>query len=113
MLLTRRLQRQHGSSRQTRAAWRHGGDAAASRTCNMHAPRRRAGPSLDVPQSVTPQQLETLLNGLLQHEEKQPYSFYIDSQVTRACVRACMRARWLQHAQLTCSTSAARTHART
>jgi hypothetical protein len=39
------------------------------------------GPTLDVPQSVTPQQLEVLLNGLLQNEEKQPYSFYIEGQV--------------------------------
>ncbi|KAF8060590.1 NLE1 [Scenedesmus sp. PABB004] len=39
-----------------------------------------AGPALDVPHTVTPQQLEVLLNGLLQHEEKTPYSFYIDGQ---------------------------------
>jgi hypothetical protein len=40
-----------------------------------------AGPALDVPHSVTPQQLEVLLNGLLQNEEKTPYSFYIEGQV--------------------------------
>lgn len=38
----------------------------------------RAGPQLDVPHSVTPQQLETLLNGLLQNEDKLPYSFYLE-----------------------------------
>jgi ribosome assembly protein 4 len=36
------------------------------------------GPQLDVPGSVTPTQLETLLNGLLQNDEKLPYSFYIE-----------------------------------
>lgn len=35
------------------------------------------GPQLDVPQDVTPSQLETLLNGLLQSEEKLPYSFFV------------------------------------
>lgn len=39
------------------------------------------GPTLDVPHTVTPQQLEVLLNGLLQNEEKMPYSFYIEGQV--------------------------------
>jgi hypothetical protein len=39
------------------------------------------GPALDVPHSVTPQQLEVLLNGLLQNEEKTPYSFYVEGQV--------------------------------
>lgn len=34
-----------------------------------------------MPHSVTPQQLEVLLNGLLQNEEKMPYSFYIEGQV--------------------------------
>lgn len=38
------------------------------------------GPQLDVPHDVTPAQLETLLNGLLQAEEKLPYSFFIDEQ---------------------------------
>jgi hypothetical protein len=40
-----------------------------------------AGPQLDVPATVTPEQLEVLLNGLLQAEEKLPYSFYLDDQV--------------------------------
>lgn len=39
-----------------------------------------SGPALDVPASVTPEQLEVLLNGLLQSEEKLPYSFYIEEQ---------------------------------
>jgi ribosome assembly protein 4 len=34
-----------------------------------------------VPQGVTTAQLETLLNGLLQNDEKMPYSFYLDDQV--------------------------------
>ena len=29
---------------------------------------------------MTPAQLETLLNGLLQNEEKLPYSFFIEDQ---------------------------------
>ena len=40
-----------------------------------------AGSQLDVPATVTPGQLETLLNGLLQNEEKLPYSFHIEEQV--------------------------------
>ncbi|GAB4813789.1 hypothetical protein N2152v2_000835 [Parachlorella kessleri] len=36
------------------------------------------GPQLDVPQDVTPGQLETLLNGLLQNEERLPYSFFVE-----------------------------------
>lgn len=38
-----------------------------------------AGPQLDVPQDITPAQLEILLNGLLVQEdgEKLPYSFHI------------------------------------
>lgn len=40
-----------------------------------------AGPQLDLPHNVTPAQLEVLLQGLLQNEEKQPYSFYIQEQV--------------------------------
>eukprot|EP00879_Flechtneria_rotunda_P028829 GHRR01031059.1.p1 GENE.GHRR01031059.1~~GHRR01031059.1.p1 ORF type:complete len:380 (+),score=83.50 GHRR01031059.1:309-1448(+) len=39
-----------------------------------------AGPALSVPHTVTPQQLEVLLNGLLQKQEKMPYSFYIEGQ---------------------------------
>lgn len=35
------------------------------------------GPQLDVPDSVTPQQCQTLLQGLLTEEEPRPYSFYI------------------------------------
>jgi ribosome assembly protein 4 len=38
------------------------------------------GPQLDVPHDVTPKQLETLLNGLLNQEEKLPYSFFIHEQ---------------------------------
>lgn len=40
------------------------------------------GPQLDVPHNVTPKQLETLLNGLLQHaeDERHPYSFFVDEQ---------------------------------
>ena len=37
-----------------------------------------AGPQLDVPQDVTPAQLETLLNGLLQNEERLPSSFFVE-----------------------------------
>lgn len=33
-----------------------------------------------MPSTVTPQQLETLLNGLLSNEEKMPYSFLIEEQ---------------------------------
>jgi hypothetical protein len=44
-----------------------------------------AGPQLDVPHDVTPTQLETLLNGLLQNEEKMPYSFHIEDQVRLRC----------------------------
>lgn len=36
------------------------------------------GPQLDVPHDVTPLQLETLLNGLLQSDERLPYSFFIN-----------------------------------
>ena len=39
-----------------------------------------AGPQLDLPQNVTPTNLETLLNGLLQQTEKQPYSFFVEEQ---------------------------------
>ena len=35
---------------------------------------------MDVPHDVTPQQLETLLNGLLKQEEKLPYSFFVNEQ---------------------------------
>ncbi|KXZ41140.1 hypothetical protein GPECTOR_735g893 [Gonium pectorale] len=38
------------------------------------------GPQLDIPHNVTPAQLEVLLNGLLNNEEKLPYSFYIEDQ---------------------------------
>lgn len=39
------------------------------------------GPQLDVPHNVTPQQLETLLNGLLQQsEERTPFSFFIEEK---------------------------------
>ncbi len=36
-----------------------------------------AGPQLDLSQNVTVAQLETLLNGLLENEERLPYSFYL------------------------------------
>jgi hypothetical protein len=49
--------------------------------CRSHK-QQHTGPTLDVPHTVTPQQLEVLLNGLLHNEEKQPYSFYIDGQVS-------------------------------
>lgn len=41
------------------------------------------GPQLDVPESVTPKQLEALLNGLIKEGEdgdRQPYSFFINEQ---------------------------------
>jgi hypothetical protein len=53
-----------------------------TRTQFFHYPTpHTTGPQLDVPQGVTPAQLETLLNGLLQNDEKMPYSFYIEEQV--------------------------------
>jgi hypothetical protein len=52
------------------------------------APYMPTGPTLDVPHTVTPQQLEVLLNGLLQNEEKMPYSFYIEGQVCAAAAAA-------------------------
>ena len=33
-----------------------------------------------MPHDVTPQQLETLLNGLLAQEERLPYSFFVQEQ---------------------------------
>ncbi len=39
-----------------------------------------AGPQLDVPHDVTPSQLETLLNGLQQSDERLSYSFFIHEQ---------------------------------
>jgi hypothetical protein len=47
------------------------------------------GPQLDVPHSVTPAQLEVLLNGLLHNEEKLPYTFLIQDQVCYYCVVSC------------------------
>lgn len=38
------------------------------------------GPQLDVPTSVTAQQCQTLLQGLLREDEPRPYSFYIDDE---------------------------------
>jgi hypothetical protein len=43
-------------------------------------PTPHAGSQLDVPASVTPMQLEALLNGLLSNDEKLPYSFHIEEQ---------------------------------
>lgn len=39
-----------------------------------------AGPQLDLPHNVSPANLETLLNGLMQQSENQPYSFFIEEQ---------------------------------
>lgn len=36
-----------------------------------------AGPLLDVPDTVTPQQLEVLLNNLLQQGDPLPYAFFL------------------------------------
>lgn len=63
--------------------WCHTVVSRCLSTWLMHAkPSRRmlmcAGPQLDLPQDVTVQQLETLLNGLLSNEEKLPYSFFVD-----------------------------------
>ena len=52
-----------------------------------------AGPQLDVPQGITPTQLEALLNGLLSNEEGVPYSFYIEDQARAK--RACVLAAWV------------------
>ncbi len=52
--------------------------AAASVPAREPCAPRHAGPQLDLPQSVTVAQLETLLNGLLSNEEKLPYSFFVD-----------------------------------
>ena len=38
------------------------------------------GPQLDVPSSITPQQCQTLLQGLLEEEEARPYAFYVNDQ---------------------------------
>ncbi|KAK9812657.1 hypothetical protein WJX72_001417 [[Myrmecia] bisecta] len=38
------------------------------------------GPQLDLPHDATPAQLEMLLNGLLQNDDKLPYSFFINDQ---------------------------------
>ena len=46
----------------------------------LAAPCCPAGPQLDLPHDVTPSQLETLLNGLLQSDEKLPYSFFVEDQ---------------------------------
>lgn len=44
-----------------------------------------AGPQLDLPHSVTPANLETLLNGLLHQDDKLPYSFFVaDQQLSEA-----------------------------
>jgi NLE (NUC135) domain len=37
-----------------------------------------AGTQLQLPHQTTPQQLETLVNGLLKNEEKVPYAFYLE-----------------------------------
>ena len=38
-----------------------------------------AGPPVELPLDITPQQLTVLLNDLLSNEEKQPYSFYVNA----------------------------------
>jgi len=38
-----------------------------------------AGPPVELPLDITPAQLTVLLNDLLQNEDKQPYSFYINA----------------------------------
>ena len=43
-------------------------------------PSTGAGPQLDLPHDVTPAQLETLLNGLLQNSDPLPYSFFLEDQ---------------------------------
>mmetsp|Transcript_23676 Transcript_23676/g.39731 ORF Transcript_23676/g.39731 Transcript_23676/m.39731 type:complete len:469 (+) Transcript_23676:152-1558(+) len=42
-----------------------------------------AGPQLDLPHDITTEQLETLLNDLLQIEEKVPYAFFVNDQELR------------------------------
>ncbi len=68
-----------------------------------------AGPQLDVPHDVTPAQLEALLNGLLQNEDKLPYSFFIeDTELAAELGQHLMKhkVRWVQYrpAVLLCST---------
>lgn len=58
------------------------GDAAVPIGANVIVQLRAgngvpAGPQLDLPHSVTVSQLETLLNGLLNNEERLPYSFFL------------------------------------
>ncbi|KAG2486351.1 hypothetical protein HYH03_014932 [Edaphochlamys debaryana] len=53
------------------------------------------GPQLDIPHNVTPEQLETLLNGLLNNEEKLPYSFYIEDKELLGELGAHLRAAGL------------------
>lgn len=49
-----------------------------------------AGTQLQLPHSTTPQQLETLLNGLLKNEEKVPYAFYLEAHELAGEVGAAM-----------------------
>lgn len=61
-----------------------------------------AGPQLDLPQDVTVQQLETLLNGLLSNEEKLPYSFFVDDvelaqELGQHLLKHKVWRRWLSH----------------
>jgi hypothetical protein len=46
-----------------------------------------------VPHQATPQQLETLLNGLLQTEEKVPFAFYIEDREICGELSAAMLAQ--------------------
>ncbi|EFN51765.1 hypothetical protein CHLNCDRAFT_56362 [Chlorella variabilis] len=61
-------------------------------------------PQLDVPHDVTPSQLETLLNGLRQTEERLPYSFFIQEQE----LAAELGAHLLKHKAGFCGVCAAR-----
>lgn len=51
------------------------------------------GPQLDVPAAVTPEQLETLLNGLLSHTERTPYSFHIEDAELAGALGSHLAAR--------------------
>lgn len=75
--------------------------------------RTAAGPQLDLPHNVTPAQLEVLLQGLLENEEKQPYSFYIQEQVQSvlAAHEGKRRGAWTPH-HAGCATRCSRAKAR-
>ena len=57
-----------------------GGTISASLTPIIR-PSSAAGPQLDLPQGTSPDQLETLLNGLLDHDSQRlPYLFYVNDR---------------------------------